>query len=214
MWTQNDSRGGRDVKGAFRACVAVGSLVLCLGAVAGAGGPQGSSLADRLAAAALERTHHSVAYDGSYRKIGYPMGDVPENIGVCTDLVVRAYRAVGIDLQKLVHEDMVRHFAEYPRAWGLKAPDSNIDHRRVPNLATFFERHGDVRPVTGNGKDYRTGDLVTWRLPGNLPHIGIVGSEKVAGTGRPYVIHNIGMGPRREDMLFRYEITGHYRYPR
>ncbi len=139
------------MKSAFRACVAVGSLVLCLGAVAGAGGPQGSNLADRLAAAALERTHHAVAYDGSYRKIGYPMGDVPDTVGVCTDLVVRAYRAVGIDLQKLVHEDMVRHFAEYPRAWGLNAPDSNIDHRRVPNLATFFERHGDVLPVTGNG---------------------------------------------------------------
>ncbi len=202
------------MKKALKTCAGVGAVVLCLGVMARADGSRSSDVADRLAAAALERTHHAVVYDGSYRTIGFPMGDVPENVGVCTDLVVRAYRAVGIDLQKRVHEDMVTHFSEYPQAWGLRAPDSNIDHRRVLNLARFFERNGDVLPVTRNGEDYRAGDLVTWRLPGNLPHIGIVGSERVAGTARPYVIHNIGMGPRMEDMLFRYTITGHYRYPR
>ncbi|MBV2097049.1 MAG: DUF1287 domain-containing protein, partial [Candidatus Thiodiazotropha sp. (ex Codakia orbicularis)] len=131
-------------------------------------------LEDRLVAAALERTTHSVRYDGSYQSIGYPNGDVPDHIGVCTDVLIRAYRALDIDLQRLVHEDMNSHFERYPsrRIWGLEKADSNIDHRRVPNLQVYFSRHGRSLPVTQRGSDYRSGDIVTWMLPGNLPHIG------------------------------------------
>ncbi|TAA47072.1 DUF1287 domain-containing protein [Corallincola spongiicola] len=163
--------------------------------------------------AALERTQHQVRYDGSYIAIDYPNGDVPDNIGVCTDVVIRAYRALDIDLQQRVHEDMQAEFSAYPskRIWGLNKPDSNIDHRRVPNLQTFFNRHGEVLSVTADAGDYNTGDLVTWMLPGNLPHIGIVSDQRSA-NGHPLIIHNIGRGPEVEDMLFDYPISGHYRY--
>jgi len=171
------------------------SLFLFIALLIQADSPAQKDFASKLAEAVLERTHHIVVYDGSYRKIGYPNGDVPPNIGVCTDLVIRAYRAVGIDLQKLVHEDMKTHFDAYPDNWELKRPDSNIDHRRVPNLARFFVRHGDVLPVTHDGKDYGTGEVVTWMLPGNLPHIGIVADKRTADGKRPLVIHNIGAGP-------------------
>ncbi len=164
--------------------------------------------------AALERTRHHVVYDGSYRAIDYPLGDVPADRGVCTDVVVRAYRAVGVDLQVLVHEDMRRDFKAYPAIWGLSRPDAHIDHRRVPNLQRFFERHGRSLPVTKAAESYRAGDLVTWMLPGNLPHIGVVSDRRAPGTQRPLIVHNIGRGPVLEDMLFTYEITGHYRYPR
>jgi uncharacterized protein YijF (DUF1287 family) len=163
--------------------------------------------------AAMERLSHPETYDGSYRRIDYPMGDVPDSIGVCTDLVVRAYRGVGLDLQQLVHEDMRDHFDEYPTIWGLRAPDTNIDHRRVPNLQTFFARHGTVLPVSENGADYLPGDLVTWMLPGNLPHIGIVAARRSSDGQRRLIVHNIGAGPALDDILFRYTITGHYRYP-
>jgi len=172
--------------------------------------PEG--FAGQLTGAALERTRHTVRYDGSYRKIDYPMGDVPDNIGVCTDVVIRSYRAVGTDLQKEVHEDMKKHFSLYPKIWGLTRPDPNIDHRRVPNLQVFFRRKGDELPVTQNPADYRPGDLVTWRLPKNLPHIGIVSHLRSADRVRPLIIHNIGRGPKAEDMIFHYPITGHYRY--
>jgi uncharacterized protein len=152
-----------------------------------------------------------VRYDGSYRRIGYPGGDVPQNVGVCTDVVVRSYRGLGIDLQRLVHEDMEASFSSYPPLWGLAQPDSNIDHRRVPNLQTFFRRHGVVLPTSQEAGDYAAGDLVTWMLPGNLPHIGIVTDRRTA-SGRPLIAHNIGRGPQLEDMLFEYEITGHFRY--
>lgn len=173
-----------------------------------------SPVTDGLIAAARERTTHHEMYDGTYRVISYPMGDVPDVRGVCTDLVIRAYRGVYIDLQALVHEDMSRHFAEYPKLWGLQQPDSNIDHRRVPNLQTFFKRAGAQLPVTDRAEDYAPGDLVTWMLPGNLPHIGIVSDQRVAGTSRPRVLHNIGAGPVEDDILFAYTISGHYRYPR
>lgn len=167
----------------------------------------------RLVDAAMERLTHRETYDGSYRSIAYPMGDVPDSVGVCTDLVVRAYRGVGLDLQQLVHEDMRANFDEYPAIWGLRAPDTNIDHRRVPNLQTFFSRHGTVLPVTGNGDDYRPGDLVTWMLPGNLPHIGIVADQHSTDGLRRLIVHNIGAGPALDDILFRYTVTGHYRFP-
>lgn len=158
------------------------------------------------------QTQSAVTYDGSYERIGYPMGDVAANRGVCTDVVIRAYRAIGIDLQVLVHEDMRAHFALYPRLWSLRAPDSNIDHRRVPNLQRFLERAG-AKVSTGTAvASYLPGDLVTWMLPGNLPHIGIVSDRRAAGSGRPLIIHNIGAGAVEDDILFAYPITGHYRY--
>jgi len=166
----------------------------------------------RLAAAARERLSHHVAYDGSYRCLAYPGGDVPDDVGVCCDVVVRAYRAVGIDLQRAVHEDMLADFAAYPAYWGLKGPDPNIDHRRVPNLQTFFARHGESLPITHEGADYLPGDLVTWMLTGNLPHIGIVVDGRSADGRRPLIVHNIGRGPELEDALFRFPLTGHYRY--
>jgi uncharacterized protein YijF (DUF1287 family) len=173
----------------------------------------GASVPD-LVDAALERTKHSVRYDGAYHSISYPNGDVPANIGVCTDVIIRSYRQLNVDLQVLVHEDMQANFSEYPskRIWGLSRPDSNIDHRRVPNLQTFFTRHGVVLPISQNGKAYRSGDIVTWMLPGNLPHIGIIVNQGVGDKEKPYVVHNIGSGPILEDMLFDYQITGHYQY--
>jgi len=169
--------------------------------------------AQKLIAAAIERTRHRVIYDGSYRTIAYPGGDVPDNIGVCTDVVIRAYRSgLGIDLQEKVHEDMAQAFGEYPKIWSLSRPDSNIDHRRVPNLETYFTRHGQSLPATRDPDDYASGDLVTWRLPGNLPHIGIVTDRLSRDGGRPLIAHNIGRGPRLEDLLFDYPISGHFRY--
>lgn len=164
--------------------------------------------------AAHERTQHQVVYDGAYVPIPYPNGDVPANMGVCTDVVIRSYRKIGIDLQQKVHEDMKANFKLYPsrRIWGLQKPDSNIDHRRVPNLQMFFTRHGTSLPVSDQAKDYHPGDLVTWVLPGNLPHIGIVIDENSADGKRPLIVHNIGAGPKKQDMLFDYPVTGHYRY--
>jgi len=164
--------------------------------------------------AAHERTRHTVRYDGAYVAIDYPMGDVPKEIGVCTDVVIRSYRSLGTDLQRLVHEDIKANFSQYPsnRIWGLKSPDKNIDHRRVPNLQVFFKRHGQELPITRNTSDYKPGNLVTWMLPGNLPHIGIVTEKINPATGNPMIVHNIGSGPELEDMLFSYKITGHYKY--
>ncbi len=188
-------------------------MILLCAAVPGAA--QNETAGDpirRFVDAALERTAHRVWYDGSYLPISYPGGDVPDSIGVCTDLVIRSYRAIGIDLQKEVHEDMSAHFILYPKIWGLQKPDPNIDHRRVPNLQVFFGRHGTPLPVSRDPDDYKIGDLVTWMLPGNLPHIGIVTDQRSRDGHRPLVVHNIGAGPRLEDILFEYEIDGHFRY--
>ncbi|CAM2753599.1 DUF1287 domain-containing protein [Pseudoalteromonas distincta] len=173
-----------------------------------------ASFDDDIVAALLERTTHNVTYDGAYRSIAYPGGDVPANVGVCTDVVIRSYRLLGIDLQKLVHEDMLKSFELYPskRIWGLTKPDKNIDHRRVPNLQTYFKNHGQVLTKSSNAKDYKTGDIVTWMLPGNLPHIGMVVNELAKDTGNPLIVHNIGRGPEKSDMLFDFKITGHYRF--
>lgn len=173
----------------------------------------GSPFFDRLVAAAIERTSHSVRYDPTYFRIGYPGGDVAAEVGVCSDEVIRSYRAVGVDLQKEVHGDMQRAFDAYPRRWGLTSTDTNIDHRRVPNLMVFFERHGAKLPVTRDAADYKPGDLVTWSMPGNLPHIGIV-VDVVSedDDGRMQIVHNVGAGPTMEDVLFEWPITGHYRY--
>jgi hypothetical protein len=167
-----------------------------------------------LVAAAIERTHHYVRYDPAYRRIPYPGGDVPADTGVCTDVIIRSYRAVGVDLQKEVHEDMVRNFSAYPRRWQwlLAKPDPNIDHRRVPNLMVFFKRKGESLPITNRAADYFPGDLVSWDLGGGVPHIGIVVGRKSPQTGRYMVVHNIGSGPQMEDVLFNWKITGHFRY--
>lgn len=168
----------------------------------------------KLVAAAVERTHHTVRYDSAYVRIPYPGGDVPADTGVCTDEVIRAYRSVGVDLQKEVHEDMERNFSAYPRRWRWLSlhSDTNIDHRRVPNLMVFFSRKGESLAITERAEDYAAGDLVTWDLGGNVPHIGIVVEQKSPASERHMVEHNIGRGPKIEDVLFNWKITGHYRY--
>jgi uncharacterized protein YijF (DUF1287 family) len=168
-------------------------------------------LVRKLVSAAVDRPKLQVRYDPAYVRIAYPGGDVPANTGVCTDEIIRIYRTAGIDLQKLVHEDMARDFGSYPRKWGRKTPDSNIDHRRVPNLQRFFERNGESLRITDRDSDYSPGDLVTWDLGGGVPHIGIVVDQQHV-PGRYMVEHNIGQGPKIEDVLFAWKITGHYRY--
>jgi uncharacterized protein YijF (DUF1287 family) len=166
----------------------------------------------RLSKAALELTNDRVVYDPSYFRLDYPMGDVPADRGVCTDVVIRAYRKLGIDLQQLVHEDMRAHFSSYPNKWNLTKTDRNIDHRRVPNLMKFFERHGQSVAISDDPMQYQPGDIVCWMLPGNLTHIGIV-VDKKSPNGRNYqVVHNIGAGQVIEDCLFTYRIIGHYRF--
>ena len=159
-----------------------------------------------IATAAKQQVGITVVYDPGYASLRYPGGDVPLQRGVCADVIVRAFRAIGVDLQREVHEDMRRNFRRYPHLWGLSAPDPNIDHRRVPNLMTFFARRR--KDVSG---DFLAGDIVAWRLPGGLYHIGVVATDRLAG-GRPLVIHNIGEGAKEEDILFAYPIIGHYRW--
>lgn len=165
-------------------------------------------------AAAVERTHHVVRYDSSYVRLPYPGGDVPPDTGACTDEVIRAYRAVGIDLQKEVHEDMVANFGAYPskRLWGRTSPDANIDHRRVPNLMVFFSRKGEVLLISQRADDYQPGDLVAWDLGRGVTHIGMVVDQKALLSRRYMIVHNIGRGPKMEDVLFDWKIIGHYRY--
>ncbi len=172
-----------------------------------------SDFSNRLAEAAVELTGDAVSYDPAYYSITYPNGDVPPDRGVCTDVVIRAYRKVGIDLQKEVHEDMVANFDKYPKLWGLSRPDTNIDHRRVPNLMRYFARHGSAKPVSIRAEDYAPGDIVFWNLGGGIMHVGIVSGKRSAEGGRYLVVHNIGGGQVLEDCLFRYEIKGHYIYP-
>jgi uncharacterized protein len=167
-----------------------------------------SSLSD----AAIELTKQAVVYDPQYFVIDYPNGDVPAGRGVCTDVIIRAYRKLGIDLQKEVHEDMIANFSLYPQKWGLKKPDSNIDHRRVPNLMTFFSRKGDTRPITHKAADYYPGDIVCWDLGGGITHIGLVVDKKSGDGSRYLIVHNIGGGQVIADCLFEFEIIGHYRY--
>lgn len=190
------------------------ALSICLAQQNGRLDSAQSAFLQRLSAAAIERTHHTVRYDPGYVKIPYPGGDVPANMGVCTDEVIRSYRALGIDLQKEVHEDMESDFGVYPNhlRWMLFHTDTNIDHRRVPNLQVFFSRKGMNLPTTTRAEDYSPGDLVTWDLGGGVPHIGIVVDRKSQPDGRYMIVHNIGQGPMMEDVLFRWKITGHYRY--
>lgn len=166
----------------------------------------------KLADSALVLTRQRIKYDPTYFTITYPNGDVPADKGVCTDVVIRAYRKLGIDLQKEVHEDMKANFSLYPKKWGLTHPDKNIDHRRVPNLMTFFSRFGIVKTITSNPKDYLQGDIVCWDLGRGLTHIGIVSNKKSTDDKRYLIIHNIGAGQVLEDCLFSFKIIGHYTY--
>ena len=185
-------------------------VLLCFVSTAGAA----QTLADKFVEAAKSLENPDVVYDGSYRRLEYPLGDVPADTGVCSDVVIRAYRLIGIDLQKLVHEDMSAHFSRYPSDWGLTRPDKNIDHRRVPNLRVFFKRKGVVLDASTDATDYKPGDIVTWNLSESrtLPHIGIVTDKRSLDHKRPLIMHNIGNGQVFEDILFQYRITGHYRY--
>jgi uncharacterized protein len=167
---------------------------------------------NRIIEHALWQTTVTKIYDPAYIRLDYPGGDLPIERGVCCDVIIRAFRAVGIDLQKEVHEDMERAFAQYPRNWGLEKPDASIDHRRVPNIMTFLQRLKKTLPATRLGPDYKPGDIVSWKIPGNLDHIGMVSNVRVDGTDRYKMVHNIGAGAKLEDVLFAYEITGHYRY--
>jgi uncharacterized protein YijF (DUF1287 family) len=176
-------------------------------------GPESVSFARRLSSAALALTREEVSYDPAYYVLDYPGGDVPAGKGVCSDVLIRAYRTLGIDLQKEVHEDMAAHFGSYPDLWGLERPDPSIDHRRVPNLITFFKRHGTVKPVTLRPGDYLPGDIVCWNLGGAVTHIGIVVDRKSRRWEGYQVVHNIGAGQVLEDCLFDYRIIGHYVYP-
>src|SRR5262245_33631963 len=167
---------------------------------------------EKINAGAIEQTTQTTSYDPSYVKLDYPNGDVAPSTGVCADVVVRAFRKAGIDLQKELHEDMKGNFAKYPQKWGARRPDPNIDHRRVPNLMTWFDRQGKAQPITRDAKDYLPGDVVSWELDSGLPHIGMVSKIKVEGSDRYAIVHNIGLGARIEDVLFAWKITGHYRY--
>ncbi len=169
-------------------------------------------LATKLSVAAIALTTEPVSYDPAYFTISYPNGDVPAGKGVCTDVVIRAYRKLGIDLQQQVHEDISHHFKSYPQMWGLAKPDKNIDHRRVPNLMHFFKTHGKVKPNTLNPADYQPGDIVCWNLGGAVTHIGIVVNQKSADGKRNLIAHNIGAGQVLADCLFSYKIIGHYVY--
>ncbi|MCC5918526.1 MAG: DUF1287 domain-containing protein [Cryomorphaceae bacterium] len=171
-----------------------------------------SQFSQKLAKAAESLTQQTVRYDPAYYRLDYPNGDVPADRGVCTDVVIRAYRILDIDLQKEVHEDMKAHFSLYPKNWGLSRPDPNIDHRRVPNLMTFFSRHGTSLPITKKPEDYQPGHIVCWRLANGMTHIGIVSGKKSRDEKRFLIVHNIGGGQVLEDVLFEYNIIGHYKY--
>lgn len=169
---------------------------------------------ERLSNAAISIIDKNVVYTPDYVSIKYPNGDVPAKTGVCTDVVIRAYRKLGVDLQKEVHEDMKANFNKYPnlKKWGLKTTDTNIDHRRVPNLEVFFERKGKKLAVTQNSNDYKTGEIVTWMIGGKLPHIGIITNKKSSDGKRPMIVHNVGGGQVLEDCLFSYDVVGHFKY--
>jgi uncharacterized protein len=190
----------------------IGNSVICLTVISSSVGWAEELPADahRVIQSAYSQVGVTLLYDPAYVSLPFPGGDVPIDRGVCTDVVIRAYRSIGVDLQLLVNQDMRKAFPAYPRKWGLSRPDPNIDHRRVENLAVFFARHGQTLPISQEAADYRPGDLVTWRLADGHPHIGLVSDR--SANGRPLLVHNIGAGAKVEDILFAFTITGHYRY--
>jgi uncharacterized protein YijF (DUF1287 family) len=173
-----------------------------------------NSFAEKLSNAAIQIIDRDVVYTPDYVKLKYPNGDVPPKTGVCTDVIIRAYRKLNIDLQKEVHEDMTANFKKYPnlKKWGLKTTDKNIDHRRVPNLEVFFGRKGKTLSITQNANDYKTGEIVTWMINNKLPHIGIITHLKSEDGKRNLIVHNVGGGQVLEDCLFSYTIVGHFQY--
>jgi hypothetical protein len=173
---------------------------------------QNATPLEKVNAGAIEQTSVTTGYDASYVKLDYPNGDVPPGTGVCADVVVRAFRQAGVDLQQELHQDMKRNFPKYPQKWGARKPDPNIDHRRVPNLMTWLDRQEKSLPITKDAKDYLPGDVVAWELDNGLMHIGLVSKIKVEGSDRYAVVHNIGIGARLEDVLFAWKVIGHYRY--
>ena len=195
----------------FSSCVQKDNATLAIPMISEA---RATSFEEKLSQAAISIIDPSVKYDPAYFAIKYPNGDVQEDKGVCTDVVIRAYRKLGIDLQKEVHEEMSENFSKYPnlKKWGMTKTDNNIDHRRVPNLEIFFERNGKKLSVTQDPKDYKTGEIVTWLINNKLPHIGIVTSKKSSDGKRNLIVHNVGNGQILQDCLFEYKIVGHYRY--
>jgi uncharacterized protein len=181
-------------------CVLILGAALCCAAIK----------PSQLVASARRQIGVTLSYDPAYRQLDYPGGDVPKNTGVCSDVVVRAFREQGTDLQKEVHEDMRRSFGVYPQKWNLKKPDQNIDHRRVLNLMTYFERQGFAQSITNKAENFAAGDIVAWDLGGGVTHIGIV-SDHTTAKRVPLIIHNIGRGTQEEDILLRYRVIGHYR---
>ena len=188
------------------------ALLIAFAAAPLAARAQTPDFATLAAQGAEERARKPEIYDPAYVRIPYPMGDVPDDRGVCADTLIRAFRAAGADLQRLVHEDMKRAFAAYPALWSLKHTDTNIDHRRVPNLETFFTRAGASLPLNADPTLYLPGDVVSWRLPGNLPHIGVVSTKISPFTRQPLLVHNIGAGSQIEDVLFAWPQRGWFRY--
>ena len=177
-----------------------------------AGAARGEGETGRMLAAAHAQIGVTVRYAPAYVRLDYPGGDVAADRGVCSDVLIRAMRAVGVDLQVDVHRDMRAHFSDYPRHWGLTRPDANIDHRRVPNLERYFERSGKSLPLSRDPADFEPGDFVSWRLDGGQPHIGIVSDQRSADGLRPLIVHNIGAGTQLEDVLFEWKMSGHFRY--
>lgn len=172
-------------------------------------------VAAKIVTGAKAEASRGVVYDASYQRMAYPMGDVPANRGACTDVVVRSLRNAKIDLQQQIHEDMKRHFAAYPKRYGLNKPDPNIDHRRTANHVVFLKRHGKTLPLGTTGKDAATwqpGDLVYWKLPSGLGHCGVL-TDTRNQSGLPLVVHNLSQA-QEEDCLTTWQITGHFRYPK
>ncbi len=193
-----------------KATLAVALTILLVGAVPARA--QDEAAVEQVVAAAHEQLDQTLYYDPSYQRLAYPGGDVPLDRGVCTDVIIRAFRKADVDLQVLVHQDMKAAFSAYPQHWGLSRPDPNIDHRRVPNLMRFFERKDKTLPLSRDPAGYLPADVVAWRLPGGRLHIGIVSNIRTTDARRYLLVHNIGAGAKLEDILFAYEIIGHYRY--
>jgi uncharacterized protein len=188
----------------FFAILLIGSVVVAQTAL--------SPRVEKVVKAGLSQIGVTLSYDPAYTALKYPMGDVPLERGVCTDVIVRAFRAVDTDLQALVNQDMRRAWSAYPKLWGLTRPDSNIDHRRVPNLEVFMQRQGKQLKLSNNGLDYKAGDVVTWTLPTGRLHIGLVSNQLDTSKQRPLIVHNIGAGAQLEDILFAWKLRMRFRY--
>jgi uncharacterized protein len=197
----------------MKSVVTIALMLALISAPAARLEPPKANFAKGLVASAREQSRVTREYDPRYVRIAYPGGDVPAHTGVCSDVVIRAARAIGIDLQRAVHDDMAKNFSAYPQRWGLKQPDTNIDHRRVPNLMTYFSRHGQSLSPNTQPEYFAPGDIVAWDIGGGRTHIGIVSDETAFASRRKLIFHNIGRGVQHENVLFQWPIIGHYRLP-